>query len=155
MKKVAVIILVSITLMSCQPVNERLGIPLMQFSEGLHGLQGTGEQKFDENHILATAKHYVGYPENRRGINAGFSDMSERCLREVYLPPFEATVKEAGVGSVMLGHQDYNGVPCHMNTWLIEEVLRKESDVVVLAVGGSRLTCGEGVDRSELELFGV
>jgi beta-glucosidase len=92
----------------------------------IEGLQGSGDEQFDDNHILATAKHYVGYPENRRGINAGFSDMSERRLREIFLPPFEAAVKEAHVGCVMPGHQDFNGVPCHMNIWLIEDILRGE-----------------------------
>ncbi|GAA4950307.1 glycoside hydrolase family 3 N-terminal domain-containing protein [Algibacter agarivorans] len=92
----------------------------------IEGLQGTGDEQFNENHVIATAKHFVGYPENRRGINGGFSDMSERRLREVYLPSFEAAVKEAQVGSVMPGHQDYNGVPCHMNTWLLKDILRDE-----------------------------
>jgi len=92
----------------------------------IEGLQGTGDEQFDENHVIATAKHFVGYPENRRGINGGFSDMSERRLREVYLPPFEAAIKEARVGSVMPGHQDYNGVPNHMNTWLLKDILRDE-----------------------------
>lgn len=98
----------------------RMGVAFIQ------GLQGEGKEQFDENHIMATAKHYVGYPENRRGINGGFSDMSERRLREVYLPPFEAAVKEAQVASIMPGHQDFNGVPCHMNTWLINDILRGE-----------------------------
>jgi beta-glucosidase len=92
----------------------------------IEGLQGTGDEQFDENHVIATAKHFIGYPENRRGINGGFSDMSERRLREVYLPPFEAAIKEAKVGSVMPGHQDYNGVPNHMNTWLLKDILRDE-----------------------------
>lgn len=92
----------------------------------IEGLQGTGDEQFDENHVMATAKHFVGYPENRRGINGGFSDMSERRLREIFLPPFEAAVKEANVGCIMPGHQDYNGVPCHMNEWLLEDVLRGE-----------------------------
>ena len=92
----------------------------------IEGLQGTGDERFDENHVIATAKHFIGYPENRRGINGGFSDMSERRLREVYLPPFEAAIKEAKVGSVMPGHQDYNGVPNHMNTWLLKDILRDE-----------------------------
>jgi len=52
--------------------------------------------------------------------------MSERRLREVFLPPFEAAVKEAQVGCIMPGHQDYNGVPCHMNTWLLGDLLRGE-----------------------------
>lgn len=98
----------------------RMGVAFIQ------GLQGMGEEQFDENHIMATAKHYVGYPENRRGINGGFSDMSERRLREIYLPPFEAAVKEAQVASIMPGHQDFNGIPCHMNTWLINDILRGE-----------------------------
>jgi len=92
----------------------------------IEGLQGTGDEQFDENHVIATAKHFIGYPENRRGINGGFSDMSERRLREVFLPPFEAAVKEAKVGSVMPGHQDFNGIPNHMNTWLLKDILRDE-----------------------------
>ncbi len=98
----------------------RMGVAFIQ------GLQGTGAEQFDENHVIATAKHFVGYPENRRGINSGFSDMSERRMREVYLPPFEAAIKEAQVGSIMPGHQDYNGVPCHINTWLLQDILRDE-----------------------------
>ncbi|GAB5552760.1 MAG: glycoside hydrolase family 3 N-terminal domain-containing protein [Saprospiraceae bacterium] len=98
----------------------RMGVAFIQ------GMQGMGEEQFDENHILATAKHFVAYPENRRGINGGFSDMSERRLREVFLPPFEAVIKEAQVACIMPGHQDYNGVPCHMNEWLLEDVLRGE-----------------------------
>ncbi|WP_318840661.1 beta-xylosidase [Reichenbachiella ulvae] len=92
----------------------------------IEGLQGTGEEQFDENHILATAKHYVAYPENRRGINGGFTDISERRLFEVFLPPFEAAVKEAKVGCIMPGHQDLNGIPCHMNTWLLQDILRDD-----------------------------
>lgn len=98
----------------------RMGVAFIQ------GLQGTGDEYLDEHHVIATAKHFIGYPENRRGINGGFSDMSERRLREIYLPPFEAAVKEAKVASVMPGHQDYNGVPNHMNTWLLKDILRDE-----------------------------
>ena len=98
----------------------RMGVAFIQ------GMQGMGDEQFDENHVIATAKHFIGYPENRRGINGGFSDMSERRLREVYLPPFEAAIKEAQIGSVMPGHQDYNGIPNHMNTWLLKDILRDE-----------------------------
>ncbi|MFS4417402.1 glycoside hydrolase family 3 N-terminal domain-containing protein [Maribacter sp. 2307ULW6-5] len=98
----------------------RMGVAFVQ------GAQGMGQEQFDENHVMATAKHFVGYPENRRGINGGFSDMSERRLREVFLPPFEAVIKEAQVGCIMPGHQDYNGIPCHMNSWLLNDLLRDE-----------------------------
>lgn len=98
----------------------RMGVAFIQ------GMQGMGNERLDKNHIITTAKHFVGYPENRRGINGGFSDMSERRLREVFLPPFEAAVKEAQVACIMPGHQDFNGVPCHMNTWLLNDILRGE-----------------------------
>ena len=98
----------------------RMGVAFIQ------GMQGVGKERFDKNHVITTAKHFIGYPENRRGINGGFSDMSERRLREIYLPPFEAAVKEAQVACIMPGHQDYNGVPCHMNTWLLNDLLRGE-----------------------------
>ncbi|MBD0726523.1 glycosyl hydrolase [Flavobacterium sp. L1I52] len=98
----------------------RMGVAFIQ------GMQGIGKERLDKNHVISTAKHFIGYPENRRGINGGFSDMSERRLREVFLPPFEAAVKEAQVASIMPGHQDFNGVPCHMNSWLLNDVLRGE-----------------------------
>jgi len=92
----------------------------------IKGMQGIGDKKFDKNHVISTAKHFVGYPENRRGINGGFVDMSERRLREIFFPPFEAAVKEAHVGCIMPGHEDLNGIPCHMNTWLLKDILRGE-----------------------------
>jgi beta-glucosidase len=92
----------------------------------IEGLQGTGDEKYGPERVMATAKHYIGYPENRTGINGAFSDMSERRLREIHLPPFAAAVQEAGVGCVMPGHQDFNGIPCHMNKWLIQDILRGE-----------------------------
>ncbi len=90
----------------------------------INGLQGMGEERYDENHIIATAKHFAAYPENRTGINAAFADVSLRRMYEIHFPPFEAAIKEAKVGSLMPGHQDLNGIPCHMNEWLLQDVLR-------------------------------
>ena len=91
----------------------------------IKGLHGEGDEYLDENHIIATAKHFVAYPENRTGLNGAFSDVSLRRLYEIHFPSFEAAVKEARVGSLMPAHQDLNGVPCHANSWLINDVLRK------------------------------
>ena len=92
----------------------------------INGLQGEGEERFDENHVIATAKHFAGYTENRTGINGAFTDISPRRMYEIHFPSFEAAVKEAKVGSIMPAHHDLNGVPCHMNTWLLQDVLRKD-----------------------------
>lgn len=87
------------------------------------GLQGT--DGLTNSSVLACAKHLVAGGEPMGGINAAPMDMSEQKLREVYLPPFVAAV-QAGVYSVMPAHHEINGIPCHANAWLLQDVLRKE-----------------------------
>jgi beta-glucosidase len=91
----------------------------------VRGLQGTSST-FDENHVIATAKHFVhGQPEN--GTNVGPSDFSERTMREVFLYPFEQAVKQAHIGAVMPSYNENNGgIPSHANPWLLHKVLRQE-----------------------------
>ena len=90
------------------------------------GLQGRGSERLDRNHIIATAKHFAADGQPMSGQNAGSFEISERLLRETHLLPFEAAVKEAHVASIMPAHHSLNGVPCHGNPWLLEDVLRKE-----------------------------
>ncbi len=77
------------------------------------------------NDVLACIKHFIGggFPAN--GTNGSPTDVSERTLREVLLPPFEAGVR-AGAGSLMTSHNEVNGIPAHSNEWLMQEVLRDE-----------------------------
>ena len=88
------------------------------------GLQGRSGD-FSDNKVLACAKHLIGGGEPAGGLNAAPMDMSERKMRELYLPPFKAAV-EAGVATVMTAHNELNGVPCHANAWLVQDILRKE-----------------------------
>ncbi|HEY0792309.1 MAG TPA: glycoside hydrolase family 3 C-terminal domain-containing protein [Chthoniobacterales bacterium] len=75
--------------------------------------------------VMATAKHFaVNNQEfNRMSISAG---VDERTLRELYLPAFEAAVKEAHVGAVMDAYNRLNGVFCTENAWLDRRMLREE-----------------------------
>jgi beta-glucosidase len=90
----------------------------------IKGLQGTGKQRFDENHIIATAKHFIADGEPIAGLNGSAFEMSERSLHEIHLPPFKAAVEEAHVGSIMPAHHSLNGVPCHSNTHIMDDILR-------------------------------
>jgi len=92
----------------------------------IEGLQGMGADRLDANHIMATPKHFVADGEPWAGANGEDYETSERTLREVYMPPFEAAVKVAHTASLMPGHHAINGVPSHANAWLLQEVLRKE-----------------------------
>ena len=51
---------------------------------------------------------------------------SERIIRENFLVPFQAAVEEAHVGSVMASYNEIDGVPNHINHWLLDKVLRQE-----------------------------
>ncbi len=78
-----------------------------------------------ETDVLACIKHFVAGSESVNGGNAAPADLSERTLREIYFPPFQLGV-EAGALSLMTAHNELNGIPCHSNEWMMEDVLRKE-----------------------------
>ena len=84
-----------------------------------------GQDLRDPLTIMATAKHFVAYGAAEAGRDYNTTDVSERTLREIYLPPFKAAV-EAGVGSVMAAFNEVSGVPMHANGSLINGVLRRE-----------------------------
>jgi beta-glucosidase len=75
--------------------------------------------------IAACAKHYVAYGAPQGGRDYDGADISERSLREIYLPPFDAAVK-AGVMSVMSSFNDLNGIPVSGNERAIRGILRGE-----------------------------
>lgn len=87
------------------------------------GYQGNDFSK-SEN-VLACAKHFVGGSEPINGTNGAPTDLSERTIREVFFPPFKAAI-DAGAYSLMTAHNELNGIPCHSNEWLMNDVLRKE-----------------------------
>lgn len=84
-----------------------------------------GKQLGNGDTLLATAKHFVAYGAAEGGRDYNIADISERTLREVYLPPFKAAV-DAGAESVMASFNEVGGVPMHANGDLINDVLRKE-----------------------------
>ena len=75
--------------------------------------------------VLACIKHFAGGSQPINGTNGSPTDLSERTIREVFFPPFEAGV-EAGAMSLMTAHNELNGIPCHSNKWLMEDVARGE-----------------------------
>jgi beta-glucosidase len=75
--------------------------------------------------IAACAKHYVGYGAAEGGRDYNGADMSERRLREVYLPPFKAAA-EAGAASFMSAFNTLNDVPATANSFTVRQVLKGE-----------------------------
>ena len=102
--------------------------PFLVTEMGKHsiwGLQGQ-DRNFDQGHVIACAKHLIAGGEPFGGLNAAPMDLSERQLREIYLPPFVSAIQDAHVGTVMAAHNEVNGIPCHGNSWLLKDLLRDE-----------------------------
>ena len=79
---------------------------------------------FEEN-VLATAKHFAAYGGAEAGRDYNTVDVSERTLRDIYLPPFKAAV-DAGVASLMTAFNEIGGVPSSGSAWLTDTLLRRE-----------------------------
>lgn len=75
--------------------------------------------------IVACPKHYVAYGAAEAGRDYNTVDISERTLREVYLPPFQAAF-DAGAGSVMSAFNEIGGVPATCNAFTLRTILRDE-----------------------------
>lgn len=77
------------------------------------------------NDVAATVKHYALNTQelNRTGVNA---KPDERTLREVYLPAFEAAVKEAGVLGMMGAYNEFYGTNANQSKHLVKEILKGE-----------------------------
>jgi beta-glucosidase len=91
----------------------------------IKAIQGPGP-KIDNEHVMATAKHFAAHGQPEGGTNVAPGNFSERILRESFLPSFEAAVKEAGVMNVMPSYNEIDGVPSHANKWLLQKLLREE-----------------------------
>ena len=92
-------------------LNARLAVACVQ------GIQSQG--------VAACIKHYAANnQETNRTRNS--SQLSERALREIYLPAFEATVREADVWAVMAAYNAVNGVAACENGELLTDKLRHE-----------------------------
>ena len=80
---------------------------------------------FESHGVATTPKHYVDNSGDG-GRDSHAVEISERSLREVYLPPFEAVIREGGASTVMSSYNSLNGVACSANHWLLTDILRGE-----------------------------
>ena len=114
----------------------------------IKGLQGEG--------ISATIKHFAGN-ESEIERTTMSSDIDERALREVYLVPFEAAVKEAGTWGIMSSYNRLNGTYTAESEWLLTQVLRQDwgyDGIVMSDWFGSRTTAPTVNAGLDLEMPG-
>lgn len=89
----------------------------------VHGYQGAKLSEPDS--IAACTKHFVGYGAAEGGRDYNAAEIPTRLLRQVYLPPFWATV-DAGVATFMSAFESLNEVPATANPFTLTQLLRQE-----------------------------
>lgn len=90
-----------------------------QFVKGLQG----NDPKYMK--VVSTPKHFAANNEEHNRFEAN-AQISERNLREYYLPAFEACIKDGKAASIMTAYNAINEVPSTVNAWLMQQVLRDE-----------------------------
>jgi beta-glucosidase len=83
----------------------------------IRGIQSQG--------VIAEVKHYAANNQEKERLNVS-AEVDERVLREIYLPAFEAAVREAKVGSVMAAYNKVNGAFSSANSHLLKDILKGE-----------------------------
>lgn len=76
--------------------------------------------------IVTTGKHFVGYGMSEGGMNWAPPHLAWREMREVYLFPFEAAIREGGMDSIMNAYHELDGIPCGASKELLTGILRDE-----------------------------
>ena len=117
----------------------------------VRGYQGA---ELDTTSLAACIKHFVGYGAAEGGRDYNSTFLTERQLRNVYLPPFEAAVK-AGALTLMTSFNDNDGVPSTGNAFILQDVLREEWGFDGLVVTdwnsmGEMIAHGFGADRKDV-----
>ncbi len=107
----------------------------------VRGAQGTDVSAPDR--VVAGLCHYPGQSQPVSGLERGAMEVSERMLREVFLPPWAVGIRKMGALGVMATYPAIDGIPAHGSDWLLTSVLRDE-----LRFQG--LVLGEGLGLSTL-----
>ena len=94
--------------------------------------------------VEALAKHFCAQGETTGGVNASAARIGERELREIHFPPMAAAAK-TGAKGVMAAYNEIDGIPCHSNAWLLQDVLRGE-----MGFEGIVMADGCAIDRLDM-----
>lgn len=98
-------------------INGRMGAALVKATQG--------DDLSDPGNVACCVKHFAAYGAPEAGRDYNSVEISERMLRETYLPAYKACL-DAGARLIMPSFNSLNGIPSVANKWLMNRVLRKE-----------------------------
>jgi beta-glucosidase len=110
------------------------------------GIQGGG--------VIATVKHLAGNDQEFDRYNVS-TEVSERALQEIYLPPFKAAIQRAGVKAIMTAYNPLNGVYCSENAHLLKDILFNQwgfKGMVMSDWGATHSTLASALNGLDMEM---
>ncbi len=107
-----------------------------------------GDDISAKDKTVAGLCHYPGQSQPAGGLERGAMEISERTLREVFLPPWEAGIREKGALGVMATYPAIDRIPTHSSEFLLTKILRNE-------LGFKGLVLSEGGGLATLSYMGI
>ena len=100
----------------------------------IDGLQGQGDEFLDDNHVLATAKHFLGDGGTKDGVDQGNTIISEQKLKDIHGRPYFDAINSC-IQAVMASFNSWNGEKAHGSDYLLNNILRDQMGFRGLVVG--------------------
>jgi len=101
----------------------------------VRGLQGAVDGTIAPNHVAATLKHFAGYAGTEGGRNRSPYVHGPRELLDTEVVPFRHVIQNARPAAIMAAFNEVEGVPCHVNSWVLGDLLRGQLGFQGLVVG--------------------
>jgi len=116
-----------------------LGVAVVK---GFQGDRFPLDYGLEPGHVYATLKHMTGHGQPHSGTNVAPAEITERTLREIFFPPFQAAIARGGAADVMPSYNEIGGIPSHANRWLLRDILRGE-----MGFKGAVVSDYEGIEQ--------
>lgn len=98
--------------------------PFLVGNMGVAAIKGLQGETISKDNVIACAKHLIAGSQSINGLNASPTDVSKRTLFEIFLPPYRRAAQEANVFSIMAAHNEVNGMPGHMDKYMMTDLMR-------------------------------
>ena len=102
-------------------LSTRMGVASVR---GLQGKQLGEEDYVQSDKVISLGKHFAAYGQPAGGLNGGSADMTSLDLHDIFLRPWREMAKE-GLGALMPAHNTVDGIPCHGNAYLLNDMRAK------------------------------
>ena len=98
--------------------------PYLVSRMGIATVKGLQGDKMGSNNVSACLKHLVAGGQPINGLNASPMEVSPYTLNDIFLYSFRKVVENTNIETIMVAHEELNGIPCHASKYLMTDIMR-------------------------------